>query len=66
MADLSIKAKKKDGREVSNLYKTEIISPILTYIDFEDLQKLVNHSVHNTGFKSGKNIALQQQQIPRT
>lgn len=46
MSDSSIEAQKKDGSKASDLYKTEIVSPILTYSDIEDLQELVRQLRH--------------------
>ncbi len=46
VSDSSIKAQKKDGSEASDLYKIEIVSPILTYDDIEDLQEIVRQLRH--------------------
>jgi len=41
MFDSSIRAEKKNGEPAGDLYKTEVVSPILTYDDIEDLQEVV-------------------------
>ena len=41
MSDLSIRAEKKDGSYASDLYKTEVVTPILRYEDIEDLQEIL-------------------------
>ena len=46
MFDSSIEAKKKNGEYAGDLYKTEIVSPILTYDDIEDLQEIVRQLRH--------------------
>jgi hypothetical protein len=46
MFDSSIKAEKKNGETASELYKTEVVSPILTYEDIEDLQEIVRQLRH--------------------
>lgn len=46
VSDSSIEAQRKDGSEASSLYRTEIVSPILTYSDIEDLQELVRQLRH--------------------
>jgi hypothetical protein len=46
MFDSSIKAEKKNGESASELYKTEVVSPILTYEDIEDLQEIVRQLRH--------------------
>lgn len=46
MFDSSIEAKKKNGEYASDFYKTEVVSPILTYGDIEDLQEVVRQLRH--------------------
>lgn len=46
MYDSSIRAERKNGEYASDLYKTEVVSPILTYDDIEDLQELVRQLRH--------------------
>ena len=46
MYDSSIKAEKKDGTYANDHYKTEVVSPILTYDDIEDLQEVVRQLRH--------------------
>ena len=46
MFDSSIIAERKNGECASDLYKTEVVSPILTYNDIEDLQELVRQLRH--------------------
>ena len=41
MSDSSIRAEKKDGSYASDLYKTEVVTPILRYEDIEDLQEIL-------------------------
>ena len=41
MSDSSIKAEKKNGGRASDLYKTEVVTPILRYEDIEDLQEVL-------------------------
>ena len=41
MSDSSIKAEKKNGGWASDLYKTEVVTPILRYEDIEDLQEVL-------------------------
>ena len=41
MSDSSIRAEKKDGSYASDLYKTEVVTPILRYSDIEDLQEIL-------------------------
>ena len=41
MSDSSIKAEKKNGERASDLYKTEVVTPILRYEDIEDLQEVL-------------------------
>ena len=41
MSDSSIRAQRKDGSHASDLYKTEVVTPILRYSDIEDLQEIL-------------------------
>ena len=41
MSDSSIRAEKKDGSYANDLYKTEVVTPILRYEDIEDLQEIL-------------------------
>lgn len=41
MSDSSIWAERKDGSQASDLYKTEVVTPILRYEDIEDLQEIL-------------------------
>ena len=41
MSDSSIRAQSKDGSHASDLYKTEVVTPILRYSDIEDLQEIL-------------------------
>lgn len=41
MSDSSIRAEKKSGGFASDLYKTEVVTPILRYEDIESLQELL-------------------------
>ncbi len=46
MYDSSIRAERKNGAPASEDYKTEVVSPILTYDDIEDLQEIVRQLRH--------------------
>lgn len=46
MFDSSIRAERKNSECASDLYKTEVVSPILNYDDIEDLQELVRQLRH--------------------
>lgn len=46
MFDSSIRAERKNGECATSRYKTEVVSPILTYNDIEDLQELVRQLRH--------------------
>ena len=46
MYDSSIRAEKKNGGRAGDPYRTEVVSPILTYDDIEDLQEVVRQLRH--------------------
>ena len=49
MYDSSIRAEKKNGGRAGDPYRTEVVSPILTYDDIEDLQEVVRQLRHKHG-----------------
>ena len=46
MRDASIQPEMKDGSTATDDYKTEIVSPICTYSDIEDIQEIVRQLRH--------------------
>lgn len=53
MSDSSIKCQKKSGKQTvraGEMYSTEVVSPILTYDDLEDLQEVIRQLRHAGAF----------------